>query len=307
MKHTKEELKALQELPLSRKILVSQARIFEFYKKLEGKVCVSYSGGKDSTVLLHMVRTCYPEVPAVYVDTRLDFPEVREHIKATPNVIWLKPEKNFREVINEYGWCYPSKDVATYIASYRLHPEGFAKYLFEGKRMDGTEKPFYEKYKRWKWLLDVNVKISPKCCYYMKEKPLKKFQKESGLSPFVGTLAVESLRRAVAWYTTGCNSFEKGKEQSKPLSFWTEQDILRYLVDNDLKISKVYGSIIGDKHGRLKTTGESRTGCVFCPVGCHLEKINKFEKLQESHPALYKYCMKELKLDEFLTAVHVRH
>lgn len=302
MRHTKEELKELQSLPLSRKILVSQARIIEFYKRLNGKVCVSYSGGKDSTVLLHMVRTIYHEVPAVYCDTRLDFPAVREHVKHTENVTWLKPEKTFRAVIDEYGWCYPSKEIATHIASYRLHPDGYAKYLFEGKRIDGTDKPFYEKFKRWKWLLDVNVKISPKCCYYMKERPFTKFQREVGLSPFVGTLASESLRRTAAWYKSGCNNFRLSK--SAPLSFWTEQDILRYIIDNDLDIPSVYGSVI-NLRGKLTTTGEKRTGCVFCPIGCHLNGCSKFHTLKLLYPELHDYCMNELGLKQFLESVHV--
>lgn len=304
MKHTLEELRALQELPLSRKVLVSQARIFEFYKKLEGKVCVSYSGGKDSTVLLHMVRTCYPEVPAVYCDTRLDFPEVREQVKQTENVIWLKPIKNFRAVIDECGWCFPSKEVAHWVEGARRGSQSCINRL-NGLTSDGSKESNFTTGVKWKWLLDVDVKISTKCCYYMKEYPFKKFQKESGLYPFVGTLAVESLRRRQAWYKVGCNNFKSGK--STPLSFWTEQDILRYIIDNDLTIPSAYGSIIGDKHGKLKTTGESRTGCIFCPIGAHLSKFNKFQRLKLTHPHLYDYCMNSLGLDAFLNSVHVPH
>ena len=65
------------------KIALSKLRITEWYEHWQGKVYVSYSGGKDSTVLLKLVRELYPEVPAVYVDTRLDYPEVRAHVKAT--------------------------------------------------------------------------------------------------------------------------------------------------------------------------------------------------------------------------------
>ena len=64
-KHTKEDLKAMQALSLEQKIKITQTRIIEWYQQNEGKVYVSFSGGKDSTVLLDLVRRIYPDVPAV--------------------------------------------------------------------------------------------------------------------------------------------------------------------------------------------------------------------------------------------------
>ena len=113
--HTHEELKALQALPLERKILISQTRITEWYLRHEGQVYVSFSGGKDSTVLLHMVRTIFPDVPAVFVDTGLEYPEIKEFVKTFDNVTILRPEKSFRQVIQEYGYPVFSKDVAEII------------------------------------------------------------------------------------------------------------------------------------------------------------------------------------------------
>lgn len=63
------ELRQMQSLPLELKIIKSTQRIREWYEYWDGQVYVSFSGGKDSTVLLHLVRQQYPEVPAVFVDT----------------------------------------------------------------------------------------------------------------------------------------------------------------------------------------------------------------------------------------------
>ena len=98
---TAEELKRLQSLPLNEKVELSKQRIADWYEHFDGKVCVSYSGGKDSTVLLHLVRSIYPNVPAVYCDTGLEFPEVKAHVKSTENVIILKPQENFRQIIDK--------------------------------------------------------------------------------------------------------------------------------------------------------------------------------------------------------------
>lgn len=308
MKYSPEKLQELQKLSLEEKIQLSSLRITEWYTYYNGNVCVAFSGGKDSTVLLHLVRSIYPEVPAVYIDTRLDYPEVREHVMNTENVIHLKPRMNFREVIDTYGYPFPSKEVAQVIdAAKRGVTWGLNR--LEGKNNSGVYSDFkFSIYNKWKKLVDLPVKISDRCCDEMKEIPMKNFLKESGLKPFVGIMATESIRRRNAWLQVGCNAFNTG--QSKPLSFWTEQDILQYIKENNIKIPSVYGNIVEDKKGKLKLTGCNRTGCVFCPIGSHLAKKkenNKFLKLKESHPNLYEYCMKELGLDEFLTQVGVEH
>ena len=65
------ELKQKQSLPLEAKIAMTLRRIREWYEYWDGNVYVSFSGGKDSTVLLHLVRQHYPGVPAVFSDTGL--------------------------------------------------------------------------------------------------------------------------------------------------------------------------------------------------------------------------------------------
>lgn len=67
---------------------------------------VSFSGGKDSTVLLDLVRSEYPNVKAVFVDTGLEYPEIRSFVKTFDNVEILKPKKNFKQVIQEYGYPF---------------------------------------------------------------------------------------------------------------------------------------------------------------------------------------------------------
>ena len=123
MKFSNEDLKYLQNLPLSAKIDLSKLRIVEWYEHWRGKVYVSFSGGKDSTVLLKLVRELYPEVPAVYVDTRLDYPEVREHVKNTENVICLKPEMNSYKLLAEMVKNCPPSDDLTELKEWllRLH------------------------------------------------------------------------------------------------------------------------------------------------------------------------------------------
>ena len=111
-KYTVEDLRIMQSWSLQRKIQVTQTRIIEWYQKNNGKVYVSFSGGKDSAVLLDLARRIYPDIPAVFIDTGLEYPELREFIKTIPNVTWLKPEMNFKKVIQTYGYHIVSKNVS---------------------------------------------------------------------------------------------------------------------------------------------------------------------------------------------------
>ena len=108
---TENELKTLQKYPLWMKVEKTKMRIREWYENYNGEVYVSFSGGKDSTVLLDIVRQMYPDVEAVFSDTGLEFPEVREFIKSKENVTIIKPEKNFKQVITEKGYPIISKSV----------------------------------------------------------------------------------------------------------------------------------------------------------------------------------------------------
>ena len=82
---------------------------------------------------------------------------------------------------------------------------------------------------------------------------------------------------------------------------------MQYLRDYKIPYASVYGDIVEDKRGRLRTKGECRTGCTFCPVACHLEKPNKFQRLEITQPKLYDYVMNKLNLRELLDFVGVNY
>ena len=297
-KYTPEDLKMMQSWSLERKIQVTQTRIIEWYQRNNGRVYVSFSGGKDSTVLLDLVRRIYPDVPAVFIDTGLEYPELREFVKTIPNVTWLKPEVNFRKVIETYGYPIISKEV-----SKRVH--WGKRYLEEGKvgywayqsltqpvfTKDGNRSP-YDKHK-YGFLLDAPFKISDQCCKVMKKDTGHKYTKQTGRKPIIATMACESQMRKMSWLKNGCNAFDATNPVSTPMSFWTEQDVLRYIKESNIPYASVYGDIKQDKNGKYYTTGCDRTGCVFCGFGCHLEKEpNRFQRLKQTHPKLWNYCMK---------------
>ena len=142
----------------------------------------------------------------------------------------------------------------------------------------------------------------------MKKNPAHKYHKETGRVPFVATMAQESRLRTQTYLKQGCNGFKNKIPTSTPIAFWTEQDILRYLKEFNVPYCKVYGDIIKDSTGKLKTTGCQRTGCMFCCYGVHLEKEpNRFQLMERTHPKLYDYCLNKLGLKEVLEYIGVKY
>jgi 3'-phosphoadenosine 5'-phosphosulfate sulfotransferase (PAPS reductase)/FAD synthetase len=312
------QLQQLQGLPLEVKIRKTQERIKEWYEHYNGSVYVSFSGGKDSTVLLHIAREMYPEIEAVFVDTGLEYPEIREFVKGFENVTWLKPKINFKEVIEKYGFPVISKSVSNCIRGAKKgQVSRIARMNGESNMKSGKKSKF--NFRPHKYLLDAPFEISEECCDVIKKKPCKEYEKASEKRMITGEMANESMNRQAEWLQNGCNGFELGRPKSTPISFWTEQDIFNYLQLCNLSIASCYGEIIeGDQlegqtvldgcMSHLTTSKCKRTGCMFCMFGVHLEKEpNRFQMMKETHPKQYDYCINKLGLGEVLDYIKVKY
>ena len=240
--HTKQELENLQKLPLLEKIKLSRQRIMEWYEKWDGQVYVSFSGGKDSTALLQMVRDIYPEVPAVFSNTGLEFPEVRQFALSQPNVIEIRPKLTFHDIVKLEGYPLISKAVASAIKTGRIYdPAGTHRGYLMGTQKallkDGTMgRSKFDKSKWRKLAEEAPFKISDKCCAYMKKRPMKKYESETGRHGYVGTMATEGMLREKAWLVHGCNAYDNRHGLSTPFAFWTDQDMLQYISMMNLPI-----------------------------------------------------------------------
>jgi 3'-phosphoadenosine 5'-phosphosulfate sulfotransferase (PAPS reductase)/FAD synthetase len=243
-----ERLKYLQSLPLEQKISYSSIRIQQFYrgkmKHKDYKKCyVSFSGGKDSTVLLHLVRSIYPDIPAVFVDTGLEFPEIRDFVKSVENVVWLKPKKPFTQVIKEIGYPVVSKEVSRYVKDLQnpTNKNGRTRRIrLEGSDFKGGKSTTGKLSKKWQFLKDAPFKCSDRCCDIMKKSPVKKYEKITGNRPYIGTMAGESSLRKQSYLKSGCNVFKEGRQQSRPLSIWAEENIWQYIKMNSIDYSPIY-------------------------------------------------------------------
>lgn len=294
MKISREELEFKKSLSLEEKILLSRDRIRDWHDHYKGKVSVSFSGGKDSTVLLHLVRTFYPEVTACFVDTGLEYPEIRNFVKETPNVVWIKPKMGFKEVIEKYGYPVVSKRIAQYIHELQVtKSENVRRLRLTGIRKDGTFFPMARISKKWQYLGGAPFKISDRCCNKLKKEPFDVTLKTVGY-PFVGMMTGDSSQREQTYYRIGCNYFDSDRPRSTPMAFWTEKDVWEYLKQFNVPYSEIYNM------------GYTRTGCMFCMFGVHLEREpNRFQLMKQTHPSQYKYCMENLGIRKVLDYIHV--
>ena len=353
-------LRQYQSLPLRAKVGMTMNRIIEWYEHFSGDVCVSFSGGKDSTVLAHLVHDFYPDVPLVFANTGLEYPEIQAFARKM-GAVFVRPKMSFSEVISKYGYPIISKENAEAIYYARRIRNGTdfgliggggktperKRLEIRGLRVVGDTNPHdgdagdhaemgesdgEQKRTQWrdwrreslagvgafgpeskslfnkeKWLplcRDTQFKISHMCCSVMKKGPMQIYQRKEKRYPYIGTLTEESKLREQAWIRHGCNAWEGKKKTSQPMSFWTEQDVLHYILEEGLEIASVYGDIVAvDRNGMeyepyftacdtLKCTGCQRSGCVYCGFGCHLEKgETRFQRLAKTHPRQYEYCM----------------
>lgn len=296
------ELQMLQALPLEIKIMKSKQRIKEWVETYgESGVYISYSGGKDSEVLVDIAREEYPNIKVVFVNTGVELPKTIKQVLKRKRQGWnmdiIQPKKRFHEIIREYGYPVISKEQSQYISEIKESKSQKLKDL----RLNGGGKTgkSFKIAEKWKYLIDSDFKISHKCCEFLKKEPIYRYNKETSRKAITAVMASESRGRMRTYLKVGCNSFEQKNPQSRPLGFWTEQDIWEYIKVNNLEISEEY-----TKNGRC------RTGCYGCLFGCHLEEketgTNRILELKKTYPKLFNYLMNDLNYKHVMETLGLR-
>lgn len=318
--------RAMQQQSYEFKKQHAQIRAWAFYEhpEINGN-CYVAVGGLDSITLYLFLCSIGIRVPAVSVSV-LEDKSIQAVHKAL-GVQWLQPMKSKVEVIREFGWPVLSKEIAGKI-SLLQHPSE-KNTTVRHAIMTGETGAYggYQKNSRMKlpkkWLEKFggyenanegtnyqmpDFLVSDKCCYYLKEKPCNDYAKASKRFPYMGLMASEGGRRQKALMINGCNYISKGTKRSCPFAIFDRQDLLRLALEMeeyyhahwqefgakelDTIVPAVYGKIVRDSDGTLRTTKAQRTGCSMCGFGIHLEKRpHRFDLLWEQNPKEWEMWM----------------
>lgn len=323
------ELRMLQALPLEVKVRKSKQRIKEWidYYGPES-VYLAYSGGVGSTVLYFLLKEVEielgiePRIPALFVNTRNENPDLIRHVYALKGQnnkkfrkimktvyddirnrgdtieIRLSKQKQ-QDVIKKYGHLVVSKKVSRNISDVQRlkvkYPDTYKNDPRYHKKLDIKNR--FSVPKKYQYLIDAPFKISNACCRVLKHSVFETYERETGrYYAMTGVQASESMDRKINYLKNGCNGFGMKKPISNPLGFWRQTDILEYLKKYNIPYPSCYGDIIISSDGTYKTTREQRTGCMCCLAGVNLEKgENRIQRMQKDYPKHYDYLMRPIK------------
>lgn len=312
------EMQALQALPYEIKVRKAKQRVREFIQgcdQLGFNTHVSV-GGLDSITLLCLIRSMNIDIPAISVSTLEDKSIIRVHKEL--GVTMLKPLKAKHEILQEEGFPVISKKIATKIMALQDPTENNATIRHAiitgecGEKGHFATNSAMQLPKRWLELFGgyenenegtnyqvPPFKVSSKCCEIMKEKPCDIWAKENNSKPFLGLMASEGGRRQEALEEHGCNYFGKTTIRSAPFAPFLRNDLLQLALDLNVPVPEIYGKIVQDPNGNLRTTGAQRTGCEMCGFGIHMEKRpHRFDKLYDRNPKAWDYWMNRCCTDE---------
>lgn len=251
---------------------------------LESKAYISFSGGKDSTVLSRLFDIALPDnkIPRVYINTGIDYRAVldfvREFGKRDGRLQIIQPSQNIRKMLGEYGYPFKSKEHSQKVAVYQHSGLGKTVLNYLGK---GSKTTFLcPKIVRYNFTEEFRLKVSDKCCYKLKKEPVAKWSEENGRPITITGIRQDEggLRQSV----TTCAVFydDKCKELHKfhPLLPVNDSFIDEFIKTYDVRLCELYYPPYNFK----------RTGCKGCPYNTELQK--QLDVMADLMPQERKQC-----------------
>jgi len=290
---TYEDLQRLQALSLDEKISYARAKIEEALAKMQVP-CLAFSAGKDSTVLLHLLRQYRPDILVNYGNTTIEFPECVRFARQLAcdwdlNYHEAKPDVTFWWVVENYGWPLLGKEFGVSGVAHKSSREQFFADrvgdpdLAEFAQLTGLDRQY---------AIQQKVPISSACCTFLKERPSHHLQKAQGVDGvFLGILAAESRLRTFNFLEYGDLYFPASQKlwKAHPLSIWTDDDIWSYIRRFDVPYASLYDMGYHDEK-----TGEwishKRNGCMFCGMDLAFPN-NHFSIMRRTHPKAWNVAM----------------
>lgn len=271
------------------KITSAMHRIEELYFQTDGRCYVSFSGGKDSTVILAIVKMCEDiltiprnAIPAVFSDTGIELGAIKDFVRWVKNnwyenVEIIRPKKTFSWIINNEGKPMKSKIKSQFLSRYQkgnrskntmINLLGQNNKLIKAKIANKDMHIMHP---------DFDIKVSDSCCHILKKKPFKKYNEKNDIKGYIlgeriaeGGIRATSASKRINEGGKLCTKTQGNYIVKLPIIDWTNKDIDEFIKKYDIPLSKAYTE-----------QGYERTGCFCCPnspqIDQNLEKLYKYE------------------------------
>lgn len=216
----------MRNLPFEDKVEIAHKIVKEAFSKFK-RLAVAFSGGKDSTVVLHIVRQYNPDIPVIFANTRVEMPETIKFIRELKekwnlNLIEVKGKYTFWQIVEKYG--LPSTRFLTN-----------SKIALASKGL-------------------TQLQGAPKCCWYLKEEPALNMYRKKGIEcVFFGITWDESYNRKWSIIKKGLLFYHTTHKHWKcyPIGYWSELDVWTYIEKNNIPVNPAYEKV-------------DRVGCIVC-------------------------------------------
>lgn len=245
---------------------------------------ISFSGGKDSTVLSALIDMAIPDnkIPRVYANTGIELNMIRDFVfnmsKLDDRIVIIKPSVPIKPMLEKYGYPFKSKEHSLILDIYQrngMDNKTVPRYL-------GTREGYGDRFRcpkilEYQFSDEFHLKVSDKCCKLMKEQPLYNWGKENNKQGrILGIMPSEGGRRM----TTKCLSFRnKGKILSfHPLSVVTKEWEDWFINKYNIEICDIY----------KPPYNFERTGCKGCPFAIKIQE--ELDTLEKYFPDERKQC-----------------
>lgn len=235
---------------------------------LENNAYISFSGGKDSTILHYLVDQALPNnrIPRVFINTGIEYNDIVSFVKSMAEkddrFIIITPKIPIKQMLKKYGYPFKSKEHSLYVSVYQN--SGVTRTITRYLQPEENRKKFMcPKVLRYQFTEDFNIKISNKCCFKLKKEPFAKWQKENNKS-----IAMTGMRKQEGGQRRnikGCIITDKDGSVKKfhPLLV-VDDDFEDWFINKfQIKLCRLY----------YPPFNFERTGCKGCPFARNLQEV----------------------------------
>lgn len=249
---------------------IAKIKAIDSQYDLRNNAYISFSGGKDSTILHYLIDMALPNnnIPRLFLNTGIEYIYINNHVKELAEfdkrIIILNSGVNIKQMLEKEGYPFKSKQHSHNLDIYWKN-KNLNEYTLSLKRylgiIESTTKFRCPQTLRYQFEKDFNLHCSDKCCYNLKKKPAKKWADANNK-----TIVLTAMRKDEGGEraSIGCIVTDKDGKLAKfhPLLVVSEEWENEFIEKNNIKLCRLYYPPFNFK----------RTGCKGCPFALDLQE-----------------------------------